>query len=287
MPSGAPAAQLMLGRSAAIVRRRSLSRTTMKCHGWPFLELPVQRASSRSSSTTSSGTGSSLYCRICDTRRIGRRAFTTDRAYAGVTCAIFFVAFPRRGAAARCYVTLRTMKLTIATPKKASSARPATRAASFATRALAASTSALGVVGDGDSAVALSGRAASGETAAELPAAVGGDVAVPVALAVAVGRFDAAVALGTGDATPGVDAVVGAGAVEPHRINRVAAARGFPRPSNAETLASAVVTPDGVVQSACQVTGRAPDPVAAGMTRVVASAISLVEGSLTCIETEA
>src|SRR5947209_2957327 len=160
------------------------------------------------------------------------------------------------------------MKLTIATPKTASNAKAATRAASFATRALAASTSTLeAVAGDGDGAVAPAGEAS-------------------VALAVAVGRFGAVVAAGTGDATFGVDAVVGAGAVEAHLINRVVAARGFPRPSNAETLASALVTPAGVVQSACQVTGRAPDPVAAGITRVAASATSLIEGSLTWMETE-
>src|SRR2546428_10121026 len=114
------------------------------------------------------------------------------------------------------------MKLTIATPKKASSPRPATRAASFATRALAASTSALGVFGDGDGAVALSVRAASGETAAELPAAVGGDVAVPVALAVAVGRFDAAVAVGTGDATPRAAAGCGGRGLGTHPVTAVA-----------------------------------------------------------------
>ena len=48
----------------------------MKCHGCEFRELPVQRASSSSLSITSSGTGSSAYWRICDTRRIGRSAFT-------------------------------------------------------------------------------------------------------------------------------------------------------------------------------------------------------------------
>src|SRR5438034_641124 len=55
------ASQPIGGRRAAIFFRRSLSRTTIKRHGWLFFALPVQRASSRSWSTTSSGTGSAEY----------------------------------------------------------------------------------------------------------------------------------------------------------------------------------------------------------------------------------
>src|SRR5207244_7073137 len=74
--TGAPAGQFVFGRIAASFFSVSRSRTTMKCHGCEFRELPVQRASSSSLSITSSGTGSSAYWRICDTRRIGRSAFT-------------------------------------------------------------------------------------------------------------------------------------------------------------------------------------------------------------------
>ena len=48
MPTGADAAQLMFGRIAPIFRSFSRSRTTMKCHGWLFFELPVHLARSSS-----------------------------------------------------------------------------------------------------------------------------------------------------------------------------------------------------------------------------------------------
>ena len=48
IPTGAVASQPIGGRNAAIFFRRSLSRTTMKRHGWLFFALPVQRASSKS-----------------------------------------------------------------------------------------------------------------------------------------------------------------------------------------------------------------------------------------------
>src|SRR3954451_19798345 len=70
IPSGAPATQLIGGRNWLIRCKMSLSVTTMKRHGWELRELPVQRAISNRSATTSSGTGSGRYCRACRTVRI-------------------------------------------------------------------------------------------------------------------------------------------------------------------------------------------------------------------------
>src|SRR5438045_486699 len=78
--SGAPASQLMFGRSSLIRLSASRSRTTTKCHGCEFFELPVHRATCSSCMMTSSGTGSAAYWRIC---RTVRSCSIISRAYGG------------------------------------------------------------------------------------------------------------------------------------------------------------------------------------------------------------